>query len=160
LTKETVHLAELNGTEVVYLDKIDGPLSISMRSRIGISKPSYCTGLGKILLAYQNEERLAGILDQLVLKPHTENTITDKSILVRRLKEYRERGYSLDNEEIEIGLFCIAAPITDITGRVVAAISLSAPKYRVENRLEELIPQVKRTAAGISFELGSHEDDE
>jgi DNA-binding IclR family transcriptional regulator len=153
-TRETIHLAELAGTEVLYLDKIEGPMSITTRSRIGDTKPAYCTGLGKILLAFQGQERLEDILATLVLKRQTPNTIVRKSVLLDKLQGYRSAGYAIDDEEIEIGLFCIAAPIHDISGQLIAAISLSMPKYRIEGRLKRLISEVTRTAAHISRELG------
>lgn len=155
-TKETVHLAELSGLEVLYLDKIDSPMSVTMRSRIGNTKPAYCTGIGKILLAYQDEDEQEQLLSKLLLEAYTENTITEKSQLLEKLKQYRNQGYSIDNEEIEIGLFCIAAPIHDISGKVIGAISLSAPKYRIEGRLKKLIDQVIETAERISRAIGYH----
>ncbi|MGQ9647917.1 MAG: IclR family transcriptional regulator [Thermodesulfobacteriota bacterium] len=153
-TKETVHLGELFGSAVLYLDKIESPLSITMRSKIGATKPAYCTGIGKILLAFQSEDELKKLIDELVLEPYTDNTITDKNILYEKLMQYKAQGYSIDDEEIETGLFCIAAPIYDVSGKVVAAISLSAPKYRISDRLDALIPEVKRVALKISNTLG------
>ena len=153
-SRETVHLGELSGSQVLYLDKIEGPMSISMRSRIGSTKQAYCTGIGKILLAYQNDSEIQELLSDLVLEPLTENTITDKTELVKKLKEYRKQGYSIDNEEIEDGLLCIGSPIYDITGKVIAAISLSAPKYRIENQINILISKVMETASRISAEMG------
>jgi len=153
-TKETVHLGELFGANVIYLDKVESPLSISMRSRIGITKPAYSTGIGKILLAFQSKENLKNIMHGIELKSHTKNTITNKNVLYKKLREYQARGYSIDDEEIEEGLFCVAAPIMDKSNQIIAAVSISIPKYRVENRLEELINLVKKTGEQISTEMG------
>jgi IclR family transcriptional regulator, KDG regulon repressor len=153
-TKETVHLGELAGAEVLYLDKIESSMSIAMRSRIGTTRPAYCTGIGKILLAYQSEDTLKRILDGIVLRRYTKNTIIHRSILLKKLKHYKTQGYSIDDEEIEDGLFCIAGPIVDISGKLVAAISIAAPKYRIHRRLDVLINEVKEAALRISNELG------
>jgi DNA-binding IclR family transcriptional regulator len=153
-TKETVHLAELLGDEVLYLDKIESLQSIVMRSRIGSTKPVYCTGLGKALLAWQKDETLKQIVDRTNLQCHTDKTIVDKNRLLEELRQYRRQGYSIDDEEIEIGLFCVAAPVFDISGNVVAAVSISCPKYRTVGRLDELIPLVIQTARDISNALG------
>ena len=119
----------------MYLDKIDSPMSISMRSRIGITKPAYCTGIGKILLAYLDEEQLKQVLGNTRLERHTKNTITNKRTLYRKLKQYRKQGFALDEEEIEEGLFCVAAPILGIDKKVIAAVSVSLPAYRAEGKL-------------------------
>jgi DNA-binding IclR family transcriptional regulator len=152
--KETVHLARLLDTEIVYLDKIDGPMSISMRSRIGACKPAYCTGLGKILLAYQPAERLREIIDKIELRAYTHNTITNKEVLVRELAKCREQGYAIDDEEIEAGLVCAAAPVFDIRDSIVAAISVSGPKYRIWERLAWVSQEVVCKAKEISEKLG------
>jgi len=153
-TKETVHLGELSGAEVLYLDKIESPMSIAMRSRIGTTRPAYCTGIGKILLAFQNKDVLKRILDGVVLEPYTKNTIVNRGVLLKKLRQYRTQGYSIDDEEIEDGLFCVAAPILDISGKLVAALSVSTPKYRIHDRLDALITEVKQTALKISTEIG------
>lgn len=158
-TKETIHLGELFGADVIYLDKVESPLSITMRSRIGISKPAYCTGIGKILLAFQSPEKLKNILHGIILKPHTKNTITNKKVLYNRLREYRKIGYSIDDEEIEEGLFCVAAPIMDKSNQIIAAVSISLPKYRAENRVEGLINLVKKAGEEISTEMGQKGND-
>jgi IclR family KDG regulon transcriptional repressor len=153
-TRETVHLAELLGDEVLYLDKIESLQSIVMRSRIGTTKPAHCTGLGKALLAWQKEEALKQMVDRLDLQRYTDKTIVDKGRLLEEFGRYRRQGYSIDDEEIEIGLFCVAAPVFDISGNVVAAVSVSCPKYRADGRLDELISLVAQTARDISGELG------
>jgi len=153
-TQETVHLAELLGDEVLYLDKIESLQSILMRSRIGTTKPAYCTGLGKALLAWQQDDVLQQIIDRIDLQCHTDKTIVDKNRLREELGQCRRRGYSIDDEEIEIGLFCVAAPVFDISGNVVAAVSISCPKYRTEGRLDELISLVTQAAHDISGQLG------
>ena len=153
-TQETVHLAELLGDEVIYLDKIESLQSILTRSRIGTTKPAYCTGLGKALLAWQKDELLHQIVDRINLQSHTEKTIVDRSMLLEELEQCRRRGYSIDDEEIEIGLFCVAAPIFDISGNGVAAVSISCPKYRIEGRMDELVSLVMQTARDISGQLG------
>lgn len=153
-TKETVHLGKLVGANVLYLDKVEGPMAVTMRSRIGNFKPAYCTAVGKILLAHKEEAKLKQILDSANIKAYTEKTIIDKQKLLMDLIKCKNQGYATDDEEIEEGLFCVAAPIYDLSGVCVASISVAGPKYRMIERLYFLVNEVKETAKLISKELG------
>ncbi len=154
LSRETVHLGELAGGDILYLDKIESPMSITMRSRIGVTRPAYCTGVGKILMAFLPDEKLRSMMERLELKPHTENTIVDRDLFLENLAECRKRGYAIDDEEIEEGLFCVAVPIFNIENRAIAALSVSLPKYRLKDRLEDLIGMTLETGKRISAEMG------
>lgn len=153
---ETVHLAFLEGNEVVYLDKLAGlhPIGL-MSSRAGGRAPAYCTGLGKALLSRLPESKIRDLFQSVTLFRFTENTITDVNQLVEELKKIRELGFSIDNEEHEIGAGCIACPIFDHKG-VIAAISASGPVERVlhEASKDDLIQLVTGTANDISVRLG------
>ncbi len=117
---------------------------------VGSRTPAHCSGVGKVLLAYSDP----GVLNKLSKRPlekFTLNTITDKNKLSCILEEVREKGYAIDSEEIEIGLRCLAAPIVDQQGKVMAAISVSGPVNRItEDRYLEIIQQLQLTSSQIS----------
>ncbi len=157
--KETVHLAILDGMEVVYLEKLPGLHAIGlMGSRVGGRSPAYCTGLGKVLLAYSSPSEVHEYFLSHPLQPFTEKTITDLKKLEKELEEIRKKGYALDRGEHEAEVRCVAAPIFDMGGRVVGALSISGPAGRLEP-LEEnrfLIEKAVETASNISRKLGFH----
>ncbi len=154
--RETVHLAILNEFEVFYLDKIESSMSIGMMSRAGNRSPAYCTGVGKAMLAHLDDEQIEAFLRSVELRRYTANTITDPSDLKLHLQKIREQEYAIDDSEHEDDVKCVAAPIRDRTGGVVAAISVSGPVFRMTSeRIEgELISAVKETAYTISKRLG------
>lgn len=153
-TKETVHLGVREADAVIYIDKIETPLAIRMYSRIGRRAPLHCTALGKVLLAFAGPAE-AGRMARRDLKRYTPNTITDPDVLAKELALVRERGYALDDEEFEEGLKCVAAPLWDYTGTVVASAGIAGPHIRItSDRLQELIAVVRETAAEVSARLG------
>ena len=154
--EETVHLAVLHEFEVFYLDKVDSPQSIGMRSRVGASAPAYCTALGKVLLAHLNDVDLESLLRSIELKPFTDNTITDPARLMVHLRDIRHRGYAIDNAEHQAEVKCVAAPVHSAEGKTVASISISGPIFRMTpERIEnDLIAAVTETAHKISSRLG------
>ncbi len=153
-TGETCHLAVLSGLEAVYVYKVDGPASISMSSRVGGRAPLHATSIGKVLTAWAGEELLARVRS-LPLTPHTAHTITDARALEVELARVRAQGYGLDLEEFEEGLRCIAAPVRDQSGSVVATLGVAGPRRRFEDeRLEDLAGQVCAAAAQLSRNLG------
>ncbi|ABB14375.1 MULTISPECIES: IclR family transcriptional regulator [Carboxydothermus] len=152
---ETVHLAVHDRGEIVYIEKVEGPNAIRMYSQIGRRAPMHCTGVGKAILAFRPEKEIEEIIRTKGLKYFTPNTITDPKKLHEELSLIRENGYSLDREEIEIGLRCVAAPIRDSQNTVVAAISVAGPSIRMtEEKIQELIVSVKEAALEISKRLG------
>jgi len=156
-TKETVHLAVLDRHEVVYLDKLPGLHAIGiMSSQIGRRAPAYCTGLGKALLAYQDVEEVKAYFERRGFRCFTDTTIQTVEELTRQLEQIRQRGYSFDFGEHESEVRCVAVPIFDISGRAIAAISISGPSSRLdplkENR--ELIDKILESAHSISAKLG------
>ncbi|MGG3470992.1 IclR family transcriptional regulator [Neobacillus pocheonensis] len=153
--KETVHLVVFEQGEVIYIEKLDGPRALRIYSHVGKRAPIYCTGVGKAILAFQEEEEMERLLLNSDLEPYTEYTITDKKKMKTHLHIIREQGYSIDDEEIELGLKCVAAPIFDHHGQVIGAISCAAPKVRMDEvRLAEVIKQIKQAAASISQRMG------
>lgn len=153
--QETVHLAVLSDTEIVYLDKVDSPRTLGVMSKIGQRSPLYCTALGKTLLAFQSEPEQQRILRRIRLMRMTPRTITSKPRLLEELKLVRTRGYAFDHREIEEDVECIAAPIRSHTGEVIAALSISGPRRKIGTSEEgEFIRQVVEAAALISSKLG------
>jgi DNA-binding IclR family transcriptional regulator len=160
LTNEVVHLVVLNKGQVVYIEKVEGSETIRMHSRVGNLAPVHCTGVGKAILAYLPEEQVREIIRLYGLKPHTPNTLSTLEDLLADLKLIRDRGYALDLEENEMGITCVAAPIFDHSGAVVAAISVSAPTIRMQKeRLEQLAKVVPEVGFKISSRLGYRGED-
>lgn len=159
-TMETVHLGVLADLEVVYLEKLEGLHAIGlMSSRVGGRAPSYCTGLGKALLAHTLPNPLKDHLDPLSLQRYTDNTIVDHAELLDHLEAVRKRGYALDRGEHEIEVRCVAVPIFDRSGKTIAAISVSGPRNRLDpiEDNHELIERTRQTASNISMRLGYQE---
>ena len=154
-TQETIHLAVLDDDQVLYLDKVEGPHALRMPSRVGRHIPTYCTSLGKAMLSCLDDHEVKNIFRSRALRPYTVNTVKTLDRLLTELRVIRRRGYSVDNEEIEIGLRCVGAPIKDHTGAMVGAISTAAPSARL---VAQKIPGVGRlvmaVAAEISEQLG------
>jgi IclR family transcriptional regulator, KDG regulon repressor len=154
-TKETVHLAVLDEDQVLYLDKVEGPHALRMPSRVGRRIPTYCTSLGKAMLSCLDDQQVKNIFRNQVLRPYTANTLKTASQLLYDLRMIRKRGYSIDNEEIEIGLRCVGAPIKDYTGAMVGAISAAAPSARLSGQKIHTVGRlVLTTAEEISEKLG------
>ncbi|MCH6267332.1 MULTISPECIES: IclR family transcriptional regulator [Neobacillus] len=152
---ETVHLVLLNRNEIIYIEKEDGPRTLTMYSHIGKRAPVHCTGVGKAILAYLSDQEVDRLLSIQNLQPFTEFTMTDKQAIKNHLQSVRECGYAVDDEEIELGLKCIAAPIFNHQGNVIASISCAAPKIRLdEERLPKVIAGIQKAASEISKALG------
>lgn len=154
-TNEVVHLVVLNKGEVVYIEKVEGSETIRMHSRVGNRAPVHCTGVGKAILAYLPEQQVREIIRHYGLHPHTPHTLSTLPDLMENLEQIRQLGYALDLEENEIGISCIAVPIWDHTGAVVASISVSGPTIRMQpERLQGLADKVRDVGLRISQRLG------
>jgi IclR family transcriptional regulator, KDG regulon repressor len=152
---ETVHLCALEAGEVLYLDKIEPVRSVRMASRIGRRNPAHCTSVGKAILAFLPESEADDILRQHGLKRLTPKTITTPAELKADLKLIRDRGYAIDNEENEESVRCIGAPVLDHNGRPIAAISISAPSFRLPlDKVPTVAASVCRAALALSKESG------
>jgi DNA-binding IclR family transcriptional regulator len=152
---ETVHLCTLDAGEVLYLDKIEPVRSVRMASRIGRRNPVHCTSVGKAMLAFLPESEQDDILRQHGLKRLTSKTLTTPAELKADFKTIRERGYALDNEENEEGVRCIGAAILDHSGRPIAALSVSAPSFRLPvDKVPAAAEAVCRAARALSEESG------
>jgi DNA-binding IclR family transcriptional regulator len=153
---ETGHLAVLEGTEAVTVEVVDGWQTVRMHSWVGKRSPAHCSSMGKALLAGLTAADIAGLYPSTRLEARTAKTITDRAELTRHLAQVRERGYALDREELEPHLCCVAGPVFDRTGTVVASISLSGPDSRIdEASIPEMADAVCRTGWQISAQLGA-----
>lgn len=148
--EETVHLCMLDSGEVLYLDKIEPSRSVRMASRIGRRNPAHCTAVGKVMMAHLPEAEVDDILRRHGLPRLTRNTITTPAELKAELKAIRERGYAIDNEEGEEGVRCVAAVVLDHGGRPLAAISVSAPSFRLPM---EKVPVAASSVCSAAREL-------
>ncbi|MFT3723317.1 MAG: IclR family transcriptional regulator [Hyphomonadaceae bacterium] len=152
-TGDTVHLGVLDGSRCLYVDKIPGRRRVEIISRIGELQPLRSTGLGKALILDEDEAQWREYYD-------SETKLGNRydvriSTWLERMRDYAKNGYAFDLEENEDRIRCVAAPIRDATGRIVAAISVSsAEQYMSDSRMRGLIPDVQETAGDISHALG------
>jgi IclR family transcriptional regulator, KDG regulon repressor len=154
LTGETVHLAVPSGNEVVYIAKVESKHALSMFSHIGARLPMHCTALGKAILAFSDSDKIQAILARPLIT-RTPNSLTSLEALRIELSQIRLRGYAIDNEENELGVRCVGAPIFDYTTKPIGAISVSAPRDRMdEDRCNQLGPLVQQAAQEVSKRKG------
>ncbi len=151
--KETVNLAILQGQKIAYLTKVDSPNILRPNFNVGVQYPAFCTSLGRCLIAHQPPELIDTMLSSPI-EACTEKTVIDPDKLRSELSKIRKQGYAIEDEEFQKGLFCIAAPIRGFKGRVMAAISTTIPKYRLEmDDVPEITKDLIETANNISAEL-------
>ena len=153
-TQETVHLAVPFADEVVYIAKIDSPHAIRMASHIGARVPLYCTSLGKAILAWYPPDQVEEIISR-GLPPRTPHTVASAEALRAELQRVRAQGFAVDDQENEMGVRCVGAPVFDYTARVIGAISVSGPASRISpERSLELGPLVRDAASEVSRRMG------
>lgn len=154
-TREMVHLTILKGDSVIYIEKLDSPTPLRVYSELGKTAPLHCTGVGKVQMAFLPEQEITEFLKRHPLTRFTRTTITDAAVLKAELAHIRAQGYGIDNEEHEEHIRCVAAPIRNHLGKVVASISIAGPTARMTPaRMPELIVAVKDAARRISIRLG------
>ena len=153
----TVHLGAVNGDEIVYLIRADSDRPYVMPSRVGLSVPMHCTGVGKVALADRSDDDLARFVARAGLAPRTEHTITTLEGLRAEIDDVRRLGYAMDREENVPGLACVAAPVRDHTGTVAYGVSISTLliQHSLE-QIEAMSTMVTATAAALSTALGHH----
>ncbi|MGD9525278.1 IclR family transcriptional regulator [Pseudonocardia sp.] len=152
LTEESVHLSALDGTDVVYLDKVESPQPIRAYSSVGGRAPAHCVASGKALLSWASEEVLAEVTATLI--PHTNRSITDPDALQRELAQARRAGCAINRGEWRGAVGGIAAPVFNAAGHAEAAVGVSGPVERILEREGFLRGAVLDTARAISSELG------
>jgi DNA-binding IclR family transcriptional regulator len=155
LTKETVHLVVEEGTEIVYIHKVESTNTIRMHTWVGKKNPMYRTAVGKAILAFSDKEKAIDIWNKSEIVQNTPYTITNINDFLEQLVLVRKNGYAIDNEETEIGIRCVAAPILNFSKNVIGALSISIPTIRFpENEIEIYGNHVKKCSEVISKKLG------
>lgn len=151
-----VNLAVLDGDAIFYLAHVDGSRAPRAYTLIGRHNPLHATAMGKLLLAFLPEEERVGHLACLSLPAYTPHTITDAKHLLDEFERIRRQGWSVELEELALGRGCVAGPIRDMRGDVVAAISISGPISTLawEHRREELTRTIIEVADRISMRMG------
>lgn len=154
-SQETVHLAILARTSIIYLHNLESSQAIRIRSYLGTRKSAFCTSEGRVLLAFGSPEMVTAVLKE-GLAPRTPKTIVNPKTLLRVLDEVRHASYAIDDEESEIGMRSVAAPIRDSSGKVIAAVGLAGPIQRLTKKvLKSHVPSVIAAADAISVRLGA-----
>ncbi len=153
---ETAYVSIFKENHIVYLDVVETNLTVRVVSRVGSRLPAYCTASGKAHLAFMSDEEFESTMAEQNLVQHTPTTLANIDSLKKELEEVRTKGYAIDNEELDPGVRCIAAPIRDYTRRIVGAVSISGPNMRLDDkRLEdEVIPMILRAGEDLSTRLG------
>jgi len=131
---ETVNLGHWDGTAIVHLDKINSTEILRLDVGLGALAPAYCTGLGKAVMAFLPDHELEDYLQSVEWVAMSPKTITTPEKLKADIEKIRQRGYSIDNEELSLGLRCVAAPVFDHTGRPTYALSVSGPTQRMTKK--------------------------
>jgi DNA-binding IclR family transcriptional regulator len=151
-TQDTIHLAMLDGDEIIYLDKIDGQRPVQVNSRIGGRKPICSTGVGKALILDEGEE---GWRARYQYDDRHGHPVPALDAWLAAMRGYAKGDYAFDLDENSPAIRCVAAPIRDVTGHTVAAVSVTGTaSYTDEVRLRQLVPTVRQVAQAISEKLG------
>jgi DNA-binding IclR family transcriptional regulator len=151
-THETTHLAVIDGNEIVYLEKLVGHRPVTTLSRVGGRMPALCTGLGKVLTAFSHQHVREQIIEAGV-EARTAHTLTRPWKIRRELARIRDEGAGYDREESDLGLRCVAVPVTGPDGSCVAAVSLTGPTGRLN--LTRAAPLVRRAAQQTAHALAA-----
>jgi DNA-binding IclR family transcriptional regulator len=154
-TGETCMLGVASGDHAVYVDQVPSPHEVRMNVAVGVSRPFNCTAVGKALLAYRPDEEIVRLYEAGAFREATDNSIRDVAGMREELERVRVDGVSIDAEEYLVGARCVAAPIRDFEGDVVAAVAASGPADRIAGNHDVVIAEVRKAAAEISAALGA-----
>jgi IclR family KDG regulon transcriptional repressor len=158
--RETCYFSILEGIYSYYLDGIESNLPVRVAHRIGSRKPLYCTATGKVFLAFMSPDDRGRYLDGLEAARLTAGTITDHDRLREELHRIAQQGYAIEDQEHDVGVMEIAAPVFDFNGSVVGALSISGPAMRLDTSLMEieLAPLLHMEATRLSDTLGLRQE--
>jgi len=160
-TGETAFVCVLDDGEVLSLARVESSRTVRIPSTVGWRAPAHCTAVGKALLAFLPEPDRKALVKKRKLHAYTPNTITSLPRLQSELQLVRARGYAVDHEEMEEGLKCIAAPVREHSGKVVASLGILSPAFRLpEKKIPLLALSVMNEANELSVELGYHAEPE
>ena len=155
---ETIQLAVLDGTEVVYVAKVEADHPLRLVSKVGVRLPAHATGLGKVLLAALPQDELTKRFKNVKFRQFTDHTVSDLRSLKLELLKIQRAGYGEDDGEYTEGVFCVAAPVWNHSGNVVAAMSCSVPKSRIAatGEVERMRTSICAHSMELSMDLGWH----
>ncbi|WP_037577782.1 IclR family transcriptional regulator [Phaeacidiphilus oryzae] len=155
-TGQTVHLGVMEGEDVLYLDKCEArEAPIRMYSRIGLRMPLHCTAIAKVLVADLPPAERRRIAEGIEYRRFTARTLTDAKAYLAELAKVAEQGWAMDDAEHESFITCVAAPIRDAAGGVVAAVSISVPDVLLpREQVLALLPELRETARAVSADCG------
>lgn len=157
-TRETAHLSVLHSTRVMIIDQEKGTEVVSVTTSIGDSEPLHCSAIGKAILAFLPQNKQEEIINNMEFKAYTHKTITGLEMFSLEIKKVLSNGYAIDDEELNPGVRCIAAPILNHKGKAVASIGVSGPISRIRmDNLKQYIDIVTSSAGSISNRLGYYE---
>lgn len=154
-TGEACHLGVLGRGQVVLTDCVSSNHALAVTSRVGQNEPIYCTALGKALVCEHEQEQLEEVLGNQKFKKYSSNTLTSFTKFEAQCKQISECLVAKDDEEFRVGIRCLASPIKDFTGKIVAAIGISGPKERLDDGIfEKYAAYVKQAGIELSQKLG------
>ena len=157
-TQETATLALTDGRSIYYHERTVGDQPLQYVVPVGLPRPMHGTASGKVFLAHMSSAERVAFVNQVGLKRYTARTITDSAALERNLRTVKRNGYGITRAETSADLFGVAAPIVDRTGRIIAAVNLGGPLFRLRRRQQEYVAAVVAAAAAISAEIARTKD--
>ena len=155
-TGETVNLSILNGTEILFIERLMSNHIVNLNRNVGDRLSVHCASMGKVILAFMDESITENILNKLNFEAMTKNTFTNLGSFKNELKKIKQKGYAYNNEELEMGLRAVAAPIFNHTGEVIAAINLAwtTARHPSKKSFQKFTPKILEAAKRISFLMG------
>jgi IclR family transcriptional regulator, KDG regulon repressor len=152
---EASHFAVRMGDAVVVIARTSGPSAFQLADRVGVVRPAHCTAVGKAILAALQPDQLKRFLDRSGMKPSTPKSITEVPVLLREIEEVRRTGIAIDDGEFNLEVRCLAVPVEDFTGKIVGALGISAPVWRLSRQaLQSRAKIVQAAAARLGREFG------
>ena len=157
-TGETVNLAILEGTEIVFVERLESKHILSTHHRIGDRLPVHCTCMGKSILAFLPQHKTDEVLRRIRFTPKAPGTITTREAFSKELEEVRQRGLAFNREELEQGLYAVAGPIRNHRGEAVASINIAFPgvRHQLRQAVETFSPLIIEACVEISKRMGFH----
>jgi DNA-binding IclR family transcriptional regulator len=157
-TGECSHFAVRMDDAIVVIARTSGPGAFQLADRVGVVRPAHCTALGKAILAALPHDQLTGLFKRTGLKPSTEKSIREIPVLLREIEEIRRTGIAFDDGEFNLEVRCIAAPVKNFTGKVIGALGVSGPVWRLSSQaVKSRAKIVQQAAARLSAEFGAGE---
>ena len=155
-TGEASHFAVRMGDAVVVVARTGGPGAFQLADRVGVVRPAHCTAVGKAILASLQPDQLKRFIDRVGMTPSTAKSITEIAALVREIEEVRRTGIAIDDGEFDLEVRCLAVPVADFTGKIIGALGISGPVWRMSRQaLSSRAKIVQAAAARLGREFGA-----